>query len=61
VNLHDQSGPTLSRQPVLHPVFSTDVYARSKVESDQLIEKIIQENSGPATGAPRTASTSTGH
>jgi membrane fusion protein (multidrug efflux system) len=54
VNLHDQSGPVLSQQPVLHPVFSTDVYARSKAEADQLIDKIIHENSGPVTSA-RTA------
>jgi membrane fusion protein (multidrug efflux system) len=46
VNLHNQSGPALSQQPVQHPVLSTDVYARSKAESDQLIEKIIQANSG---------------
>ena len=54
VNLHNQSGPVLSQQPVLHPVFSTDVYARSKAEADQLIDKIIHENSGPVTSA-RTA------
>jgi hypothetical protein len=35
-------------------VFSTDVYARSKAEADQLIDKIIHENSGPVTSA-RTA------
>jgi membrane fusion protein (multidrug efflux system) len=57
VNLHDQSGPVLSQQPVLHPVFSTDVYARSKAEADQLIDKIIHENSGPVTSAPRTTAT----
>jgi len=57
VNLHDQSGPVLSQQPVLHPVFSTDVYARSKAEADQLIDKIIHENSGPMTSAPRTTAT----
>ena len=57
VNLHDQSGPTLSQQPVQHPVFSTDVYARSKAEADQLIQKIVHENSGPVPGARRTAST----
>jgi membrane fusion protein (multidrug efflux system) len=57
VNLHDQSGPTLSQKPVQHPVFSTDVYARSKAEADQLIQNIIHENSGPATAAPRTAAT----
>jgi membrane fusion protein (multidrug efflux system) len=54
VNLHDQSGPALSQKPVQHPVFSTDVYARSKAEADQLIQKIIHENSGPAASA-RTA------
>jgi membrane fusion protein (multidrug efflux system) len=57
VNLHNQSGPTLSQQPVQHPVFSTDVYARSKAEADQLIQKIIRENSGPAASVSRTAST----
>jgi membrane fusion protein (multidrug efflux system) len=56
VNLHNQSGPTLSQQPVQHPVFSTDVYARSKAEADQLIQKIIRENSGPAASVSRTAS-----
>jgi len=55
VNLHNQSGPTLSQQHVQHPVFSTDVYARSKAEADQLIQKIVHENSGPVTSAPRTA------
>ncbi|WIG54826.1 MAG: Multidrug efflux system EmrAB-OMF, membrane fusion component EmrA [Rhodanobacteraceae bacterium] len=55
VNLHDQSGPMLSQQPVEHPVFSTDVYARSKAEADELIDKIIHENSGPVTSAPSTA------
>ncbi|MES2405238.1 MAG: HlyD family efflux transporter periplasmic adaptor subunit [Pseudomonadota bacterium] len=52
VNLHDQSGPVLSQQPVEHPVFSTDVYARSKAEADQLIAKIIKENSGPVAATP---------
>jgi membrane fusion protein (multidrug efflux system) len=55
VNLHNQSGPTLSQQPVQQAVFSTDVYARGKAEADQLIQKIIHENSGPVTRAPRTA------
>ena len=55
VNLHNQSGPTLSQQPVQHPVFSTDVYARDKAEADRLIQKIVHENSGPVASAPRTA------
>ncbi|HJU07710.1 MAG TPA: EmrA/EmrK family multidrug efflux transporter periplasmic adaptor subunit [Rhodanobacteraceae bacterium] len=46
VNLHDQSGPVLSREAPSKPVFSTDVYERGTREADALIAKIIADNSG---------------
>jgi membrane fusion protein (multidrug efflux system) len=61
VNLHNQSGPMLSQQPTQHPVFSTDVYTRSKAEADQLIARIIHANSGPAASAPRATVSSASH
>ena len=46
VNLHDQSGSTLSTHAPSKAVFSTDVYQRGQREADALIAKIIEENSG---------------
>ena len=55
VNLHAQSGPTLSTQPPQHPVLSTNVYARDDAKADALIATIIHANSGPDTDAPHSA------
>ncbi len=63
VDLHHQSGPMLSRQPVMKPVFSTDVYARDVAGANPMIAKIIDANGGSAAGvasdganAPRSQS-----
>ncbi|HET7561083.1 MAG TPA: EmrA/EmrK family multidrug efflux transporter periplasmic adaptor subunit [Rhodanobacteraceae bacterium] len=55
VNLRDQKGPMLSRQPPQHPVFSTDVYTRSQAAADALIAKIIHANSAGGSSAPHAA------
>lgn len=51
VNLHDQKGPMLSRNPPQEAVLSTDVYAHDRAAADALIAKIIHANSGPQAGA----------
>ncbi|HLI18333.1 MAG TPA: EmrA/EmrK family multidrug efflux transporter periplasmic adaptor subunit [Rhodanobacteraceae bacterium] len=61
VNLHNQSGPILSKTPPQHPVFDTDVFAHSKAEADALIAKIIQENSGAAAGTSPVATSAITH
>ena len=53
VDLHDQSGPTLSTQPPQRPVFGTDVYARRTAGADALIANIIRANSGTAATTAR--------
>ena len=58
VNLHNQSGSMLSRQPVPNPVSSTDVYARNEAAVDRLIAGIIHANSGAVTG---TSGAAAGH
>ncbi|HEU0277189.1 MAG TPA: HlyD family efflux transporter periplasmic adaptor subunit [Rhodanobacteraceae bacterium] len=55
VSLHDQNGPTLSTQPVAHPVYSTDVFARREAGVDAVIARIIQANSGPGPDAGASA------
>jgi membrane fusion protein (multidrug efflux system) len=52
VDLHDQSGTMLSRQPPIHPIFSTDVFARSNESVDALIAQIIRANSDSAAAPP---------
>lgn len=46
VNLRDQSGPVLARQPPQKASFSTNVYERQLAEADALIERLIHQN-GP--------------
>lgn len=46
VNLHDQSGPTLSQTPRTVPLFSTDVYQNQLVAANEQIEQIIHANMG---------------
>ncbi len=46
VNMHDQSGPLLSRQAPTQPAFSTDVYQQQLAKADGLIAEIIRANTG---------------
>ncbi len=61
VDLHHRNGPMLATQPVAHPVYSTDVFARREAGVDALIARIIRANSGSggvhaaASGRPATA------
>ena len=55
VNLHDQSGPTLSTKAPTQPAFSTDVYTRGQREADALIAKIIADNSGANARVARSS------
>lgn len=51
VNLHDESGSTLSTHTNAKPVLSTDVYQRGEHQADALIAKIIADNSAAQPGA----------
>ncbi len=51
VNLHDRSGPTLSTEPMQHPLLSTDVYARQDAAANALIAKIIHANDAASASA----------
>jgi membrane fusion protein, multidrug efflux system len=44
VNLHDQRGAMLARQPPSKPAFSTDVYERQLHQADDLIARIVHAN-----------------
>ncbi len=44
VNLHDQSGPLLSKQAPTQPAFNTDVYQQQLAKADGLIAEIIHAN-----------------
>jgi len=44
VGLHDQTGPTLSKQEPAGPVFSTNVYEKQLMQADVEIAKIIHAN-----------------
>jgi membrane fusion protein (multidrug efflux system) len=44
VNLHDQSGPLLSKQAPTQPAFNTDVYQKQLAKADGLIAEIIHAN-----------------
>lgn len=45
VDLHDQSGPTLAQQPPQQASYTTQVYDRQLDETDQLIARLIHQNS----------------
>ncbi|MHC8406680.1 HlyD family secretion protein [Pseudomonas sp. TMB3-21] len=45
VNLHDQSGPVLAQQPPQKASFSTSVYDRQLAEADEMISRLIHDNS----------------
>lgn len=45
VDLHDQSGPTLAQQPPQQASYTTQVYDRQLEEADQLIARLIHQNS----------------
>lgn len=51
VDMHDQSGPTLSKVASTDPVYSTRVYANQLAEAEKLIAEIVQNNAGRATVA----------
>jgi membrane fusion protein, multidrug efflux system len=44
VNLHDQSGPTLSQQPRTEPRFTTDVFQQEMADANAQIDRIIHDN-----------------
>ncbi|EIK95082.1 multidrug resistance protein A [Pseudomonas sp. M47T1] len=50
VNLHDQSGPVLAQQPPQKASFTTQVYDRQLGEADDMIARLIHDNSVGATG-----------
>ncbi|MDQ3201612.1 MAG: efflux RND transporter periplasmic adaptor subunit [Pseudomonadota bacterium] len=45
VNLHDQTGPVLAQQPPQKASFSTTVYDRQLAEADEMISRLIHDNS----------------
>jgi membrane fusion protein (multidrug efflux system) len=45
VDLHDQSGPVLARQPAQQATFSTTVYEQQLDEADNMIARLIHANS----------------
>lgn len=53
VDLHDQSGPVLAQQPRLQPSFSTNVYDRQLAEADDMIARLIHDNSAPGKTVQR--------
>ena len=53
VDLHDQSGPTLAQQPPQQASYTTQVYDRQLVEADNLIARLIHENSATGKTAQR--------
>lgn len=53
VDLHDQSGPTLAQQPPQQASYTTEVYDRQLVEADELIARLIHENSATGKTAQR--------
>jgi membrane fusion protein, multidrug efflux system len=46
VNIKDQSGPQLASAPRTEPAYQTAVYSQLNREADELVKKIIAENSG---------------
>jgi membrane fusion protein (multidrug efflux system) len=53
VDLHDQSGPVLTQQPNQQSTFATTVYEQQLSEADELIARLIRENSAPGKTAQR--------
>ncbi|PYB83549.1 MULTISPECIES: HlyD family efflux transporter periplasmic adaptor subunit [Pseudomonas] len=53
VDLHDQSGPALAQQPPQQASYTTEVYDRQLVEADDLIARLIHENSATGKTAQR--------
>jgi len=53
VDLHDQSGPALAQQPPQQASYTTQVYDRQLVEADNLIARLIHENSATGKTAQR--------
>lgn len=53
VDLHDQSGPALAQQPPQQASYSTQVYDRQLAEADNLIARLIHDNSASGKTAQR--------
>lgn len=53
VDLHDQSGPALAQQPPQKASYTTQVYDHQLVEADNLIARLIHENSATGKTAQR--------
>ncbi|MEX5352201.1 HlyD family efflux transporter periplasmic adaptor subunit [Pseudomonas juntendi] len=53
VDLHDQSGPALAQQPPQQASYATQVYDRQLAEADELIARLIHENSASGKTAQR--------
>ncbi len=55
VDVHDQSGAALSRQPAWPAILNTDVYADQDSGADAAIDAILAANLGHAPGTPPVA------
>jgi membrane fusion protein (multidrug efflux system) len=55
INTHDRSGPMLARQPHTRMDFTTDVYDDQAKGADELIAKIIQDNTVGGAGRATAA------
>lgn len=53
VDLHDQSGPALAQQPPQQASYTTQVYDRQLAEADDLIARLIHDNSATGKTAQR--------
>ncbi|VVN04792.1 Multidrug export protein EmrA [Pseudomonas fluorescens] len=53
VDLHDQSGPVLAQQPPQKASFSTTVYDRQLAEADEMITRLIHDNSATISKTAR--------
>lgn len=63
VDVHDQSGAALSKQPVWQPTLSTDAYAAQEAGADAEINTIVAKNLvrgsvGASSGPPAAATSS---
>jgi len=57
VDVHDQNGASLARQPVWPAAMQTDVYAGQDIGLDTEIKQILEDNLGrPAAAASTTTS-----
>ncbi|MBD1552358.1 HlyD family efflux transporter periplasmic adaptor subunit [Pseudomonas typographi] len=53
VDLHDQSGAMLAQQPPQQASFTTDVYDKQLLDADDMIARLIRDNSAGGKAAQR--------